>query len=197
MEPIEPKETQQEGQDEPGEPVIGLFYGSTDGNTEAVAREIQACFARKGYDLVELVDVAEYYLAEMLEYDHLILGIPTWNVGQLQRDWEASFEELDELDLTGKQVAIFGLGDQVGYPDTFVDAMCFLAEKVEERGATLVGAWPTEGYHFRQSWAVREGRFMGLVLDELNQPELTPGRVEQWVEQLIQEFQLKRESGEG
>ncbi len=197
MEPLEQDTTRHEGGDEAREPAIGLFYGSTDGNTEAVAREIQACFARKGYDLVELVDVAEYYLADMLEYDHLILGIPTWNVGQLQRDWEVSFEELDRLDLTGKRVAIFGLGDQVGYPDTFVDAMCFLAEKVEERGAILVGTWPTEGYHFRRSWAVREGRFVGLVLDEVNQPELTPGRVAQWVEQLLQEFQLKRKSDEG
>lgn len=166
---------------------IGLFYGSTNGATAAVAGMIQDAFAERGVT-VELFDIAEYLLETMLDFDHLILGISTWNVGQLQADWEAVYPELDALDLTGKQAALYGLGDQVGYPDTFLDALFFVADKVREQGATLVGKWPVEGYTFTQSWAVEEEQFLGLAVDEDNQAELTEVRVSAWVEQLLSEF---------
>jgi flavodoxin I len=167
---------------------IGLFYGSTNGVTAAVAQMIQDAFAERGVTTVELFDIADYLLETMLDFEHLILGVSTWNVGQLQADWEAVFEELETLELTGKQVALFGLGDQVGYPDTFLDALFFVADKVRERGAQLVGGWPVDGYTFTQSWAVEEGRFLGLAVDEDNQADLTQARVDAWVEQLLGEF---------
>ena len=166
---------------------IGLFYGSTNGATAAVAQQVADAFAERGVT-VELFDIADYVLETMLDFDHLILGVSTWNTGQLQADWEAVFEELDELDLTDKQVALFGLGDQVGYPDTFLDALFFVADKVRERGATLVGRWPVDGYRFNQSWAVEDGWFLGLAVDEDNQGSLTHGRVNDWVVQLMSEF---------
>ncbi|MEZ4866463.1 MAG: flavodoxin [Caldilineaceae bacterium] len=167
---------------------IGLFFGSTDGNTAYVADLIKAEFALTGQMTVELFDIAEFYLTEMLTFDYLMLGVPTWNTGQLQQDWEANLAELDELDLTGKRVALFGLGDQIGYPTTFADALFFVADKVQERGAQLVGRWPTVGYTFDQSWAVVDGAFVGIVLDQENQPELTPLRIAVWVQQLLTEF---------
>ena len=170
--------------------MIGLFYGSTNGNTAAAAQLIQREFVQQAQVEVELFDVADYYLEEMLDFDYLLLGIPTWNIGQLQRDWEAIVDEFDQVDLTGKRAALFGLGDQVGYPDTFGDALFFLADRLESRGATLVGAWPTTGYTFTGSWAVREGHFLGLMLDEDNQADLTEPRIQAWVQQLIHEFGL-------
>lgn len=167
---------------------IGLFYGSTSGNTRQVAQLIQEAFAHSGQAQVELLDVANFYLEEMLAFDALILGIPTWNIGQLQKDWEQVYAEFDQLDLTNKQVALFGLGDQQGYPDTFGDALFFLASKVQERGGQLVGRWSIAGYTFRQSWAVEGDHFLGLLLDEENQADLTPARVARWVTQLVAEF---------
>jgi flavodoxin I len=172
--------------------MIGLFYGSTNGNTASVAQLIQQEFANQASIEVELFDIADYYLEEMLDFDYLILGIPTWNIGQLQRDWDAIIDEFDTLDLHGKVAALFGLGDQVGYPDTFGDAVFFLADKLESQGARLVGSWPTEGYKFTGSWALRDGRFIGLMADEDNQPELTEARVKAWVRQLIDEFGLSQ-----
>lgn len=167
---------------------IGLFYGSTNGATTVVAKRIVTAFAQQGVT-VERFDIADYVLETMLEFEHLILGVSTWNIGELQKDWDEVFAELDELDLTGKQVALFGLGDQVGYPDTFLDALFFVADKVRERGATIVGTWPTTGYTFNQSWAVEEGHFLGLAVDEDNQFRLTQSRVDAWVAQLLREFQ--------
>jgi flavodoxin I len=173
---------------------IGLFYGSSDGNTARVAQLIQGAFEQQGGAVVELFDIADYYLAEMLEFDHLILGVPTWNIGQLQADWEAVFDEFDELDLAGRHIALFGLGDQRGYPDTFVDALFFVADKVQARGALLAGRWPSKGYEFRSSWASVDDQFIGLVLDEHNQPKLTAQRVQAWVQQLRAEWGLDASS---
>jgi flavodoxin I len=168
--------------------MIGLFFGSTNGNTAAVAQMIQEEFAIQAAISVELFDVADYYLEEMLEFDYLILGIPTWDIGQLQRDWEAIIEEFDNVNLQGKRAALFGLGDQIGYPDTFGDAVFFLADKLQSQGATLAGKWPTAGYTFTNSWARVDGSFLGLMLDEDNQSDLTQVRVQTWVRQLIHEF---------
>lgn len=170
--------------------MIGLFYGSTNGNTAAVAEVIKQEFRDQVGVEVELFDVADFYLEEMLAFDYLIAGVPTWNIGQLQRDWESVLDELDSLTLDGKVAALYGLGDQVGYPDTFGDALFFVADRMQQRGAKLVGAWPTAGYNFRGSWAEQDGRFIGLMIDEDNQSEETPGRVQQWVRQIILEFGL-------
>ncbi len=174
--------------------MIGLFYGSTNGNTAAVAAMIQREFAEQANVEVHLFDVADYYLEEMLDFDYLILGIPTWNVGQLQKDWDAIIEEFDEIDLNGKKAAVFGLGDQIGYPDTFGDALFFLADRLESQGIKLAGSWPADGYTFSGSWALREGRFIGMVIDEDNQSDLTPSRINTWVRQLIEEFEFLRNS---
>jgi flavodoxin I len=171
---------------------IGLFYGSTDGHTAAAAAQLKAKLdalaLATGAAAVELFDVADYYLEEMLDFDCLILGVPTWNHGQLQRDWEGVLEEFDALDLAGRRAALFGLGDQRGYPDTFADALFFVADKLRRQGAILVGSWPAAGYTFRSSWACEDDRFLGLVLDEHNQPELTEPRLVAWSQQLWREF---------
>ncbi len=169
---------------------IGLFYGSTNGATSAVAQRIANEFDQSYAIEVELLDVGEIDLGEMQDFHYLILGVPTWNVGQLQRDWEVAMDEFDELDLTGRIVALFGLGDQVGYPNTFGDALVFVAERVEQRGGRLVGTWPTTGYRFSQSWAIRDNHFIGLILDEDNQPDHTEARLRTWVRQLMYEFGL-------
>ncbi len=170
---------------------IGAFFGSTNGDSARVASLIQSlCESHPllaGWATVETLDISEYLLEEMLDFPLILIGAPTWNVGQLQKDWQASFEEFDELDLTGKYVAVYGMGDQRGYPDTFADAIFFLADKAMERGANLVGRWPTVGYDYTQSWAEVDGLFIGLPLDDINQPEETEPRLIAWLAQIREE----------
>lgn len=172
---------------------IGIYFGSTNGDTARVATlAADLCTAHFASSVPELLDVAEFYLDDMPDFDLVLLGMPTWNIGQMQRDWEVIFPEYDNLDLTGIPVGLFGLGDQVAYPDTFADALAFLADKVQERGARLVGRWDPaadpEGYSFSGSWALVEGRFVGLVLDEINQPGATPERLRRWLAQIAAEL---------
>jgi flavodoxin I len=165
---------------------IGLFYGTQTGNTETIAEAIQAQFG--GESVVSIHDIAKAAPEDFAEYDCIIVGCPTWNIGELQADWEGFYDELDAIDFAGKKVAYFGSGDQVGYADNFQDAMGILAEKITSLGGTTVGQWSTDGYDFNESKAVQNGKFVGLALDEDNQPELTAERIKAWVAQLKPAF---------
>lgn len=161
---------------------LKIFFGSTSGNTEKVAKMIQAELGG------ELMDVRDATADDFAEADAMILGLPTYEEGQLQEDWANIFEDLDEVDFSGKTVALFGLGDQENYAEYFVDALGKLGKKVRERGAKVVGSWPTEGYNFEKSLAVEGDHFIGLVIDEDNQAELTEERVKTWCAQIKSHF---------
>ena len=160
---------------------IGIFYGSSSGKTETVATQI---YKKLGSETASIRNVADTDLVEMMNYSHLIVGIPTWGIGELQDDWFMALPQLEELDLTGKTVAIFGLGDQESYPDTFVDAMGRLFDALEDTGCRHVGSWSTLGYDFEESLALRGGDFVGLVLDCENQEEMTEMRINEWLKAL-------------
>lgn len=167
---------------------IGLFFGSTTGNTQDIAERIQKEFG--GEDVVTLHEISEVEEDEFNDYENIIIACPTWDIGQLQSDWEGYYPELDEVDFSGKKVAYFGAGDQEGYADNFQDAMGILEEKISELGGKTVGYWSTDGYDFNESQAIRNGKFVGLALDEDNQDDLTDERIRAWVKQLKGEFDL-------
>ena len=167
---------------------VGLFYGSDTGNTETVAKKIQA---ELGKNLVELHDIRKAKKEDFDPYDFLILGCPTWYQGELQSDWDAFFPQFQELNLDGKIVAIFGCGDQEDYTDYFVNAMGTIRDAVLKDKGVIVGSWPTEGYSFEQSTAVDDdGHFVGLAIDEDRQPEKTDERIKKWCTQLREEMCL-------
>ncbi|WP_082209948.1 flavodoxin FldA [Fischerella sp. PCC 9605] len=167
---------------------IGLFFGTQTGNTQTEAEMIQKEFG--GESVVDLNDISKSEPSDFNEYSYIIIGCPTWNIGELQSDWEDFYDELDNINFSGKKVAYFGAGDQVGYPDTFQDAIGILEEKISEQGGETIGYWSTEGYEFNESKAIRDGKFVGLALDEDNQSDLTEERIKTWVAQLKQEFDV-------
>merc|ERR1719378_1455056 len=161
----------------------GLVYSATTGNTEVVAGYIAA---KTG---LEAVDIADLGGDDVAAYDGLIVGAPTWHTGaDTERSgtaWdEFIYGDLTSLDLAGKKVAIFGLGDSSGYGDNFCDAMDELKSCFEGRGATVVGSVPTDSYDFEESKSVADGKFVGLACDEDNQPELSEERVAAWIDQI-------------
>jgi flavodoxin I len=173
---------------------IGLFYGSTNGTTEWLAETIADTWAEAGMTKLEPINIADVdELTDLLEYDYLIIGCPTWDIGELQEDWDVKSPQISDLDMSGKLVAIFGSGDQEGYPDNFQDAIGILGKKFRECGATLVGFTSIDGYDFDESAGVENDKFMGLSIDEINQDSLTSERVQAWVTQIISEFDLTTE----
>lgn len=164
---------------------IGLFYGTSTAKTATVATKIKEAFGEAN---IEIVPVENAAVKDFLLYENLLLGAATWFDGELPTYWDEVIPELDSLVLKDKKVAIFGLGDQVNYPENFVDGIGILAELLVSAGATLVGITSTEGYHFEQSRALKEGKFLGLAIDIENQSDKTDERITAWVEQLKKEF---------
>ena len=168
----------------------GLFFGTDTGNTEEIADKISEALSEHGCE-VEMKDIADSAVSDMEEYDFLILGIPTWDFGGIQGEWEDVEDDLKEVNVSGKIVALYGLGDQFGYSDYFLDAMGWLHEYMVKAGAKVIGHWSTEGYDFDASRAANEDKtmFCGLGIDEDQQFELTDERISGWVAQLLTEIE--------
>lgn len=153
-----------------------VFYASSTGNTSDVANMIS-----KELGEVEVFDIADCGVGKMEEFDKLIIGTPTWGEGELQDDFEDAWDDFSSIDFSSKTVALFGLGDQEGYGEYFLDAMGLLHEVVSQKGANMVGSFEvSDDYEFEESKAVVDGCFVGLAIDEDNQSELTEQRVNQW-----------------
>ena len=150
--------------------------------TESVAKKIQE---RIGSSKCTLNDVRETSPLDLGAYKFLILGIPTWGIGEVQDDWADFMTGLEEMDLSGRTAALFGLGDQESYPDSFADALGTLYDALQKTGCQILGSWPATGYEFEESAALRGKRFAGLVLDEENQSELTDLRIDDWLGRIL------------
>ncbi|TCO09634.1 flavodoxin [Natronoflexus pectinivorans] len=158
---------------------ILIVYGSSLGNTRFVAEKLQSLIQKA--DLKGANDVSPETIKA---YSTIILGTSTWGVGMLQDDFETFVEMLVQQDLSGKTIALFGLGDQQNYPDTFCDGMGKLYELLQNKGVKFIGEWPADEYDFASSKAYREGMFVGLALDEDNEPDLSDYRIEKWAESI-------------
>ncbi len=141
-----------------------------------------------GKDKIEVVNAEELEKELLEKYDNFILSAPTWFDGELPNYWDEFVPDLEEMDLSGKKFAVFGLGDQKEYPENFCDAIGILVEIIEQCDGKVVGHVPAEGYTFESSRAKRGDEFVGLPLDQENQARLTDERVKTWVEQLREEF---------
>lgn len=173
---------------------VGIFFGTDTGSTRKVAKLIHKQLGDEVAD--KPVNINRCDADVFAKYDILILGTPTYGEGLLpgltaecsEQSWEEFSPNFEELDLTGKIVALFGLGDQVNYPDEFVDGLGELYDLVMDVGASVIGRWPIAGYDFNDSTAVEEGEFVGLVIDKDNQASLTDERIAHWVEKITSEM---------
>jgi flavodoxin I len=175
---------------------IGIFFGTDTGNTRKIAKQIKKSFDEEL--MAKPINVNRAEVEDFMSYDYLVLGTPTLGEGLLpglsadceNESWEEFLPRIEDQNFSGKTIAIYGLGDQVTYPEEFVDAIFFLYEFFEERGAKLVGHWPVEGYEFELSQAVVNDQFLGLALDQDNQSNLTDDRLKSWLKQISGDFGL-------
>lgn len=157
---------------------IAIVYGSSTGATQEVANKIQAHF-----DGSVLLDAADVSADELTQYDFLIFGASTTGVGDLQDDWDVLLPKVEKLDLKGKKVALFGLGDSASFSTSFASSMAVIHKALKDK-VEFVGAVSTDGYTYDDSDAVIGDEFVGLALDEDNEYDETDGRIAAWVEKL-------------
>ena len=164
--------------------MIGVFYGSSTGNSEKVAEKIVHAFGTEKAISLNVEDASE---KDLKKFEYLVFGTSTWGIGDMQDDWEEFIQVVEKVGLKNKKVALFGLGDQEIYSDSFVDGMSKIFNRIKNI-TNVVGFWPWEGYLFDRSDSLVDDKFVGLVLDEDNQSGLTDERVKGWVAILKKEF---------
>jgi len=170
---------------------IGLFYGPEGGNVERAAKIVADKITTTEVEVHKVKDVDAEVVAQ---YSCIIMGISTlgkhtWSSDNTGNDWDNFLPKLNGLDLKGKKVALFGLGDHIAYADFFVDSMGDLADVIKETGAELIGQVSDEGYEFNESRAFVDGKFIGLPLDEDFESDMTEKRVTNWLKIVLPEFE--------
>lgn len=158
----------------------GIFYGSATGTTARIAEKMGAKLELAAENIHDVRTVSPEKFGD---YDVLLLGTSTWGDGELEEDWYDVLAALQVMSLAGKKIALFGCGDE-SMTDTFCNGVGELYKRLKDSGAEIIGSFDTEGYDFSYSEAVHDGVAVGLLLDEVNKPEMTDARIEKWVEKI-------------
>lgn len=159
---------------------IGIYYGSTTGNTQDLAERLAKALDVPSADVYDVSSAS----ADFSAYDIVLFGSSTMGMGDFQDDWESYIDDVKNADLDGKKVALFGCGDSSSYSDTFGDALGKIYEVIKNKGCKLIGQVSLEGYTYDSSEAIVDGQFVGLLIDEDNESNLTDQRIALWVEDL-------------
>ena len=163
---------------------IGIIYGSNQGNTQMVSEKVAS---KLDADLIKISDVDSDSINDK---DFIIFATSTWGIGDLCDDWEMYLDRLDGISLEGKIISFIGLGDQMVYGSTFCDALRIIYDKVKNNNIKHVGLWPIDGYEHEESRSILDDKFLGLIIDEDNEPELTDDRIDKWVHQIKSELNV-------
>ena len=157
----------------------GIFFGSSTGYTADVANRIGRAL---GIDMADIHDVANTAPSRVGGYDMILLGCSTWGDGDIQDDFADFLDGLEAMDLTGKTVALFGCGDES--MSSFCGALGKIYRRLQSTGAKFEGSFNADGYDYSGSDAEIDGHMVGLVLDEVNHPDLTDARIAAWLKTL-------------
>ncbi len=153
---------------------IAVFYASNKGFAANAAKKIAGKLG-----VADVFDVKETPVKKMADYDSLVLVVATHKKGDIQNDLAAQIEDFKALDWSKKTVGIVGLGDGKNFSETFNNAMGKIYDIVEK--ARVVGFVEDKGYEYKTTESLRNGKFVGLPLDEANQSGMTDARIDEWV----------------
>ncbi|MDO4432699.1 MAG: flavodoxin [Aerococcaceae bacterium] len=114
-----------------------IIFTSLTGNTEQCADILAEALETHGID-VDIHDVMQAEPEDYLDYDICIAGAYTYGVdGVLPDEMLDFYDELGELDLSGKIFGVFGSGDE--FYEVFCGAVDTLEEQFIQAGATKGG----------------------------------------------------------
>jgi len=156
------------------------------GNCETCAGHIVEALKGAGIETEDIVDISD---GDVTGFDNIIVGAPTWHTGadseRSGTSWdEWLYNELPSLDISGKNVAVFGVGDQQGYGDNYCDAAGELHDQFKAAGCNVMGFTSPDGYDHMESKAIVDGKFCGCMFDEDNQYDMSEDRAKAWISQL-------------
>lgn len=152
-----------------------VVFGSSTGSCEDYARRIAERIS------AEVINVTDLNADMLGGYDCLLLGTSTWGAGEMQDDWYDGLKVLEQADLSGKTVALFGCGDAESYSDTFCGGMSEIYKAVVAKGVAVVGQVDASTYTYDDSEAVEDGKFVGLALDVNESDSQIDERIDNWI----------------
>lgn len=166
-----------------------LIYWPAGGNVERVAKAISLQMENLDLRMVTQVNPSDLQGYDLIIAGGSTVGAEIWEEAMQNDRWAPFLLKMRELnvDLQDKSMALFGLGDQVLYPEQFVDSMGILKEEFARFGVKFIGYWPVEGYRFTGSEGLEGDMFVGLPLDEDNEPEKTTSRIKAWLDKVRKE----------
>lgn len=103
-----------------------IIYASMTGNTEEIADIVGQKLEELGHD-VEVYECTNAFASEFEDSDIAIVATYTYGDGELPDEFVDIYDDLAELDLSGK---IYGV---VGSGDTFYDYFCKAVDDFEEQ----------------------------------------------------------------
>ena len=113
---------------------IVIAYGSTTGNTESVAQLIAGHLSAFN---TTVVDISALQIEQVTAADCVLLGSSTWGYGELQDDFATYLPQITAQVYGGKQVAVFGCGDQAAFSEVFCEAVTQIEAQLQKSGAVL------------------------------------------------------------
>lgn len=117
-----------------------IVYGSTTGNTEAVAEQLESILKDAGHT-TKVLNASDASAAGLCDgYDVVLFGCSTWGQDsiELQDDFIPIFDDFDKIGVSGKKAAAFGCGDS-SY-EYFCGAVDEIERKLNELGAKVLCA---------------------------------------------------------
>lgn len=168
---------------------MAVFCGTAGGTSMLVAEALAETF---GIDEDAVINMEEDFddIEQFEEYDVLFIGSSTWGQGDVHHSWvDAQLEIEDEdLDLSGKTVALFGAGDCKKHGEHFCSALGKLHKTFTKAGAKVIGFVEKDGYNYEFSLAEMDGKLCGLAIDQHNEEDKTEERIQNWIESLKSEL---------
>ncbi|MGY3750660.1 flavodoxin [Vagococcus acidifermentans] len=106
-------------------PLVKIVYASLTGNTEEIADIVAEAFEDNGCE-VTIDECTQVDAADFLEADLCVVAAYTYDDGHLPDEIVDFYEELQELDLSGKIAGVVGSGD------SFYDYFCKSVDDFEQ-----------------------------------------------------------------
>lgn len=116
---------------------ILILYASSTGNTEEIACLMQTYLNSKEFEVTQKnIELDNMELDSLLSYDGILFGTYTYDDGDLPFETAVFCDSLENLDLKGKVIGVFGSGD-TAYSQ-FCEAVDLMKEKFEHLNATVI-----------------------------------------------------------
>ena len=185
---------------------VCVLCASATGRTARVAERVVEELGPRA-ELIDACDLDDPLALGARYPGGLVVGAPTWATAAAALRTGTPLDDAlwtlrraaaaGERPLARVGFAVFGCGDARQWPLNFCDALAEMHATLEAAGGSPAGEWVARDGDYlceasRSAKAGADGAlsFVGLPLDEINQPHLTAERVQRWAAQVRGELSL-------